>query len=80
MFISTVTSKGQLTLPASIRKNMRIKTSDKVIFIREGKRIFIQKLLPISSLFGALSNPGVTPLPQEEMDKLLERGIFEKQI
>jgi AbrB family looped-hinge helix DNA binding protein len=37
--VATVTSKGQVTLPASIRKKLRIRKGSKLIFLEEGQEV-----------------------------------------
>ncbi len=37
--IAKVTVKGQITIPVDIRKRLRIKEGDKVLFLQEGDRI-----------------------------------------
>ncbi len=39
--VATVTSKGQVTLPASIRKKLRIRKGSKLIFLEEGQEVRI---------------------------------------
>jgi antitoxin PrlF len=34
MSTATITSKGQVTIPASVRKNLKIKSGDKLEFIK----------------------------------------------
>ncbi len=78
MLTSTVTRKGQLTLPAKLRKELDIKPSDKVVFVKKGRDITIQKLPSIDSLFGSLANPKVKSLSISEMNKMIEKGMFSK--
>lgn len=40
---TTVTKKGQVTIPAKIREYLNIKPSSKVIFVKDGKSV---KFLP----------------------------------
>jgi AbrB family looped-hinge helix DNA binding protein len=42
MELATVTSKGQITIPVSIRKELRLKEGSKVLFFNNGKDIVIQ--------------------------------------
>jgi AbrB family looped-hinge helix DNA binding protein len=42
MELATVTSKGQITIPISIRKELRLKEGSKVLFFNNGKDIVIQ--------------------------------------
>jgi antitoxin PrlF len=37
--IATVTSKGQVTLPASIRRKLRLRKGSKLIFLEEGGEV-----------------------------------------
>ncbi len=59
MLHSTVTSKGQTTIPKKIRKALRIKPGDKLEYAVEGDRATIRVHPGIGSLKGALaSNKG----------------------
>ena len=78
MLTSTVTSKGQITLPAKLRRQMGVKPSDRVLFVKEGKRIFVEQIASIDSLFGSLSNPKAKPLSSDEINTLISRGMFKK--
>ena len=51
---SSVTSKGQVTVPVDIRRELGIKPGGKVRFVRKGKQVVIEAVeeQPISSLFG----------------------------
>lgn len=56
---STVTSKGQTTIPEKIRKALRIKPGDKLEYAVEGDQVTIRLHPGIRSLKGALaSNKG----------------------
>lgn len=63
MELAKLTSKGQITVPAEIRKKLRLRTGDKVVFTEEGGKIVFR-------------NASLTALSeiQEEM-----RGEAEKQ-
>ena len=39
MVLAKITSKGQITIPASIRKLLGVKDGDKVLFVQEGNRV-----------------------------------------
>lgn len=41
MELAKVTSKGQITIPATIRKMLGIKDGDKVLFVQEGSKVVI---------------------------------------
>ena len=39
--VSSVTSKGQVTIPVEMRRKLGVKSGDKVVFIEDGGRIVI---------------------------------------
>ncbi len=39
MELAKVTSKGQITIPAAIRKLLGVKDGDKVLFVQEGNKV-----------------------------------------
>lgn len=55
MFTSTLTSKGQATIPYFIREKLGLKPGEKIIFEEEGQKIVIknQRRL-IDELYGSL--------------------------
>lgn len=48
--VSTITSKGQLTVPAEIRRTLGLKSGDKVVFQIEGRHV---TLVPMTSRLAA---------------------------
>ena len=79
MIKSTITSKGQITVPKEIREFLGVGDSDKLAFtpVEEGK-VMISVLRPSpKSLFGMLrSHKRHRPASLEEM----ENAIFEKRV
>jgi antitoxin PrlF len=53
---STVTSKGQTTIPGKIRKALRIKPGDKLEYLVEGDHATIRVHLGARSLKGVLAS------------------------
>ena len=49
--ISSVTSKGQATIPSDIRRKAGIETGDKVLFSFENGRIILEKAQPVDMLW-----------------------------
>ena len=39
MELAKVTSKGQITIPAAIRKMLGIREGDKILFVEEGEKV-----------------------------------------
>jgi AbrB family looped-hinge helix DNA binding protein len=56
--LSTVTTKGQVTIPKAIRDIMNIQTNDRVSFTREGDRIVLQPVKTLKSFRGAVKAAG----------------------
>jgi len=56
MLHSTVTSKGQTTIPQKIRKALRIKPGDRLEYAVDGDRATIRVHPGIQSLKGALAS------------------------
>lgn len=64
MSITTVTSKGQITLPKEVRQALGLKRGDRVLFIVEADRAVLTPLpqaRPLSQLYAAL--PATRPYP-----------------
>lgn len=49
---STLTSKGQVTLPADIRRALRLEQGDKVVFTAEGDTVTLRRA-PKANTFAA---------------------------
>ncbi len=57
MLASNLTQKGQVTLPAKIRKELALKTGDRIAFSLEGNRIIAVPISDdISSVFGSIKS------------------------
>lgn len=55
MSLATVSSKGQITLPAKVRQELGIRSRDKVQFFVRGNEIVIKPLRSFRQLRGSLS-------------------------
>ena len=67
--VSTVTSKGQVTIPAEIRKHLNIKEGDKLSFVIEdegGVRVEAPRYPNVAALRGAAGSLEI-PRSWEEM-------------
>ena len=77
MATATVTSKGQVTLPAEVRKRLNLKTGDQIDFVLEpgGELVIRTKRKPFERLRGMLKSPHSRPLTVEEMDASVSSGL-----
>ena len=64
---ATVTSKGQITLPAALRAKLGLVEGSKVKFIYDGKQTRLETEVPVSAYFGVLKHLGPinTDMPKE---------------
>ncbi len=69
---STITSKGQTTLPKEVRDALDLKPGDRVRYFIDDGEVCIRPLVPIERLFGILKYDG-PPVSLEE----IQRGIVE---
>ena len=70
--ISTITSKGQVTIPAEVRNYLGIKTNDRIAFVIDsegGVRIRVPHYPDIASLRGAAGSLK-KPLSWQEMQEI----------
>ncbi len=56
--ISTVTTKGQVTIPVSIRKKYGLHANDRVDFITEGDRIILIPVKTLRDFRGSVTGSG----------------------
>lgn len=59
MSVSTITSKGQTTIPADIRAFMHVGAGDKIMFIPQenGHVLMVPKTRDVRELYGCLPKP-----------------------
>jgi AbrB family looped-hinge helix DNA binding protein len=72
LLTSTVTSKGQVTLPVKVRKNLGLETGDIVIFDFESDHMILRKARNIETYFNTLP-----PLNFSFKEKLEEEIVSE---
>lgn len=66
--ISTITTKGQITIPASIRKTYDLHPNDRVDFIAEGDRIILIPVKTLRDFRGSVTGSG-TPDQERQAAK-----------
>jgi len=77
-FISTVKSKGQLTIPAEIRKYLGITTNDKIAFVIDDGgvvRLQVPRYPTVASLMGAAGRLDRS-LSWQEIQKIAQEDRF----
>ena len=72
---STITVKGQTTLPKDVRQALALQPGDKVRYlILDGGEVRIVRARPITSLVGALKHLVQRPSSLEEMEEAIAAG------
>lgn len=68
---TTLTSKGQTTIPKAIRDGLRIKPGDRMTFtlMPDGTVVMRVKNKPVSELAGSLRKRGRKPVPIERLSR-----------
>ena len=77
MFESTITSKGQTTLPKPVREALGVRPGDRVRYIIIDDEVRIIPMRPLARLFGALKYEG-PPKTLEEMEDAIAEGASEE--
>lgn len=76
MFESSITIKGQTTLPKAIRDSLAVKAGDKVRYAILDDGVLIMPVRPTSRLFGSLKYNG-PPVSLEDMEDAIAEGAVE---
>lgn len=78
MSSATLTSKGQLTLPKTVRDDLGLKEGDKVEFEKiDGRYVLRPRNRSAMELAGILHRPGMKAMTIEEMDEALAKALAE---
>ena len=76
MLESTITSRGQTTVPKAVREALELKAGDRVRYTIEGSTVRIRPLRSISRLRGIVPHQG-PPLSLQDMDRAIAEGACE---
>lgn len=71
---STVTMKGQTTLPKDVRRALGLASGDRVRYVILDGEVRLLKVRPVSDLAGMLHREGRTPVSLDEMDAAIADG------
>jgi AbrB family looped-hinge helix DNA binding protein len=73
MIESSITKKGQTTLPKPVRETLGVQAGDRVRYIISNGEVRILAVRPISRLFGMLQHNGPA-VTLEEMEQAIADG------
>ena len=72
---SAITSKGQATIPKSVREHLGLKPGDRLkFFIHPDGRVAILPKIPVARLRGSVKTRRRRPATIEEMDRAIAAG------
>ncbi|HTO33696.1 MAG TPA: type II toxin-antitoxin system PrlF family antitoxin [Pararhizobium sp.] len=78
VFDSTLTTKGQTTIPVEVRDMLKLKPGDKIRYIVNGDRIYLRvKNRKAADLAGILHDPARKPASLEEFDQAIGEQLAE---
>ena len=79
---STLTSKGQTTIPREIRERLCLRPGDRIDFVAhdDGSVTLHARNRPVSALAGFLYRPGQKPANVREMHDAVAEGAVERYV
>lgn len=76
---TTITAKGQMTIPKDIRDRMGLKPGDKVkLFVDSRGDARIVRVRPLSEISGMLRRPGQKAVTIEDMNEAVAAAAVER--
>ena len=75
MITATLTTKGQITIPKTIRDSLHLHTGDKVAFVLNagGETVLKPLTQTVDKVYGILHKPGGIRKTVEEMNTAIEK-------
>ena len=73
MYESSITTKGQTTLPKAVRDALDVKAGDTVRYVIVDEGVLIMPVKPTNRLFQSLNYDG-PPVSLEDMDSAIAEG------
>jgi AbrB family looped-hinge helix DNA binding protein len=74
---ATLSSKGQATIPKTVRDRLQLKPGDRFKFFFHPDGVIILPKIPTARLKGMIPQPG-RPVSLEEIDRAIEAGASER--
>jgi antitoxin PrlF len=74
---SSITSKGQISIPRMAREHLNVRPGDRVrIFLHPNGTVVLLPRLPASAIKGIFAGRAKKPVTVEEMDEAVEQGAM----
>jgi antitoxin PrlF len=78
MSSSTLTAKGQTTVPKAVRVALSLKPGDQVRYVIGDGEVRMLKARPVASLYGVLARRAHAPVSLEAMDDAIAAGASQR--
>ena len=80
MSTTTITTKGQVTIPKKVRDTLRLKTGDiiEIVITKEGEAVLRPVTKKVEDLYGILYKKDRKSVSLEEMDEAIKNKIKER--
>jgi len=77
MVTATLTTKGQITIPKSVRETLRLHSGDIIAFVLHGQTEAVMKPVTktVDQVFGRLYKPGQVGKTVAEMNQVIARRL-----
>ncbi|HZQ98918.1 MAG TPA: type II toxin-antitoxin system PrlF family antitoxin [Chloroflexota bacterium] len=74
---STMTTKGQVTIPAEVRRLLGFKPHDKVAFVVDDGQVRLERALGVIERTAGIFKGALPPMTDDEEDEMIEQAIVE---
>ena len=78
--LSTVTTKGQVTIPVEVRRLLGVAAHEKVAFIVEGDRVRLARKGSVVERTAGMLKTAQPPLSAEELREVAEQAIADEAV
>ncbi|BBO76403.1 AbrB family transcriptional regulator [Desulfosarcina widdelii] len=80
MALATITTKGQVTIPKTVRDSLQLHSGDKIeiILTKDREAVIRPVSKKVDDIFGKLHKPGRKTMSLEEMDRAIQNRMRER--
>jgi AbrB family looped-hinge helix DNA binding protein len=78
--LATITKKGQVTIPAEVRRHLGIKKGSKVAFVMNGDEVWLVTKGSVVEHTAEMMKGNGRPLAAEELREVAEEAVAEESV
>lgn len=79
VYTVSITSQGQISIPAKLRRKLGLDKSGKVIISEESDKLILEPVEDFLSLKGSLKS-SKKPLSNQELDEIMAKAVVKEYI